>query len=256
MERAEIRRIEHDLRHALHQDGFSLAFQPRYLLSTHRPVGAEALMRWPHRKRGLVSPSVFIPVAEQSDLINEIGGWVLREACRAAARWPQPASISVNVSARQLLDGVLIEQVSDALAASSLDPERLELEITETVLLDPESDVLFTFAALNDIGVGLVMDDFGAGNTSLALLKRLPLTTMKIDQSLVHALPADREDAAIVCALVAIAQALGLAVVAEGIETKEQENFLTDIGCDYGQGYLLSHALPAEGILACLTGTS
>jgi len=253
VDRAESRKLEHDIRHALLHDGFALAFQPRYLLSTRQPIGAEALIRWPHRKRGLVSPALFIPVAEQSGLINDIGGWVLRQACREAARWPSPAGISVNVSARQLLDGVLIDQVTEALALSSLDPERLELEVTETVLLDINPDVLLTLAALNDIGVGLAIDDFGVGYTSLATLKRLPLTTMKIDRSMVRALPRDREDAAIVCSLIAIAQALGLGVLAEGIETPEQENFLIDVGCESGQGFLFSHALSAEDIATCLT---
>jgi EAL domain-containing protein (putative c-di-GMP-specific phosphodiesterase class I) len=251
VDRAESRKLEHDLRQALMNDGFSLAFQPRYLLSTRQAIGAEALIRWPHRKRGLVSPSLFIPIAEQSGLINEIGGWVLRQACREAARWPSPAGISVNVSVRQLLDGVLIDQVAEALALSALDPERLELEVTETVLLDISPDVLLTLAALNDLGVGLAIDDFGVGYTSLAMLKRLPFTTMKIDRSMVRALPRDREDAAIVCSLIAIAQALGLSVLAEGIETPEQENFLIDVGCESGQGFLFSHALSAETIATC-----
>ena len=254
LERAEARRLEHDIRQALLHDGFALAYQPRYLLANRQPIGAEALIRWPHRKRGLVSPSLFIPAAEQSTLINDIGGWVLRHACREAARWPSPAMVSVNVSARQLLDGVLIEQVSEALALSSLAPERLELEVTETVLLDISPDVLLMLAALNDIGVGLAIDDFGVGYTSLAMLKRLPFTTMKIDRSMVRTLPREREDAAIVCSLVAIAQALGLSVLAEGIETPEQENFLVDIGCESGQGFLFSPALSAEDIIACLSG--
>ena len=251
MDRAESRKLEHDLRQALLHDGFSLAFQPRYLLSTREPIAAEALIRWPHRKRGLVSPALFIPVAEQSGLINEIGGWVLRQACREAARWPSPAGVSVNVSVRQLLDGVLIDQVTEALALSALDPERLELEVTETVLLDINPDILLTLAALNDIGVGLAIDDFGVGYTSLAMLKRLPFTTMKINRSMVRALPRDREDAAIVCSLIAIAQALDLSVLAEGIETSEQENFLIDVGCESGQGFLFSHALSAEDIATC-----
>ena len=252
LERAEFKRLEQDIRRALGAAEFTLLYQPRYQLRPHRPVGAEALIRWQHRKRGLVPPGLFLPVAEQSGLINEIGGFVLRAACVAAAGWPSPLGVSVNISARQLLDGMLLDQVAAALEAAALDPERLELEVTETILLDLSRDVHFMLAALRDLGVGLALDDFGTGHTSLATLKRLPFTVMKIDRSVVRTLPRDREDAAIVRAIVGTAQALGLSVVAEGIENAEQEAFLAAIGCDSGQGFLFSRPLSGHEIISRL----
>jgi len=252
LERAEFRRLEQDIRRALGAADFALLYQPRYQLRPHRPVGAEALIRWQHRKRGLVPPGLFLPVAEQSGLINEIGGFVLHAACVAAAGWPSSLGVSVNISARQLLDGVLLDQVAAALEATALDPERLELEVTETILLDLSLDVQFMLAALRDLGVGLALDDFGTGHTSLATLKRLPFTVMKIDRSVVRTLPRDREDAAIVRAIVGTAQALGLSVVAEGIENAEQEAFLAAIGCDSGQGFLFSPPLSGHEIISRL----
>lgn len=243
---AERRRLERDLAAAARDGRFQLHYQPRVELANGQPCAAEALLRWPHRKQGLVPPSVFIPMAERSGQIVPIGGWVLRAACREARRWRAPWLVSVNVSARQLAAGVLLAQVAAALEESGLSPDRLELELTESQLVAVDTETLLTLSAVRDIGVGLALDDFGTGYASLAVLKRLPLTVMKLDRSLVRELPADREDTAIVRAVIATGHALGLRVVAEGIETEAQRAFLAASGCDEGQGYLFSQPVPPE----------
>lgn len=243
-EAAQRRRLQRDLEAATRDEAFVLFYQPRLSLSGGRTMGAEALIRWPHRKRGLVPPNSFIPLAERTGQITAIGGWVVRAACRAAASWPQSCTVSVNVSARQLSDGALLRQVAVALDETGLSPDRLELELTESMLVDVSVDTLLTLSAIRDLGVGIALDDFGTGFASLAMLKRLPLTVMKLDRSLVRDLPGDREDAAIVRAVVQTGHALGLLVVAEGIETEQQRAFLSGIGCDEGQGYLFSHPVP------------
>ncbi len=248
--------MEQDIRHALAENGFVLHYQPRFCLATGRLQGAEALIRWSHRKRGLIPPGSFIPLAERSGVINEIGSWVLTTACREAMSWRPEGGcggeiedaplVSVNVSARQLTDDVLLEQVATALEVSGLPPERLELEITEAVLLDDEVETLLILAALRDLGVGLLLDDFGTGAASLFTLKRLPLTAMKLDRSLVRDLPHLAEDRAIIGAVVDTGHALGLDVIAEGVETAAQHAILTEIGCDAAQGYFFSQPLTAD----------
>jgi EAL domain-containing protein (putative c-di-GMP-specific phosphodiesterase class I) len=243
-EAAQRRRLQRDLEVAIRDNAFVLHYQPRLSLATGDIVGAEALIRWPHRKRGLVPPGAFIPLAERTGQITSIGEWVVRTACIAATGWPHDWTVSVNVSARQLSDGALLQQVATALDESGLSPDRLELELTESMLVDVSLDTLLTLSAIRDLGVGIALDDFGTGFASLAMLKRLPLTVMKLDRSLVRDLPGDREDAAIVRAVVQTGHALGLSVVAEGIETEQQRAFLSGIGCDEGQGYLFSHPVP------------
>jgi len=243
-EAMERRRLEQDLRHTLSQDAFILHYQPRVALTSGATSGAEALIRWPHRKRGMVSPALFLPVAERSALGTRIGGWVLRAACEEAARWPPAATLSVNVSARHLLDGALLEQMAAALDASGLEPERLELEIAESVLIAIGDDPLLTLSAIRDLGVGIALDNFGTGSASLNVLTRLPLTSLKLDRCMTRPVPRDREAAAIVRAVLDSGHALGLGVVAEGIETEAQRAFLAGIGCDEGQGHLFSQALP------------
>jgi len=249
------RRMEQDLRQAVAQQAFTLHYQPRFCCRTDRIVGAEALIRWTHRRRGLVSPAYFIPVAEQNGLIVKIGSFALRHACTEAATWTDTtAVISVNVSPRQLSDRALLTQVAQALEESGLAPERLELELTESMLLNVDTDTLFCLSALRDRGIGLALDDFGTGYASLGMLRRLPLTAMKIDRSLVRDLPDDREDVAIARAAVQTGHAMGLRVVAEGVETSAQRDFLAAIGCDEGQGYLFARPMPAEQLRARLTG--
>ncbi len=240
------RRLTRDLAAAAKREEFVLYYQPRLSLLTGALVGAEALIRWPHSKRGLISPASFIPLAESTGLITPIGGWVLRTACLEALSWPTETTVSVNVSARQLADGALLQQVADALLVSDLPPERLEIELTESLLVDVSLETLLTLSAIRDLGVGIALDDFGTGFASLAMLKRLPLTVMKLDRSMVRDLPQDREDAAIVRAIIQTGHALGLSVVGEGIETEQQRAFLSGTGCDEGQGYLFSHPLPTD----------
>lgn len=236
--------MERGLRAAIAAGGFVLHYQPRLCLATGEIVANEALIRWPDRKRGLIPPNAFIPVAERSNLINLIGAWVLIEACREAACW-NGTRVSVNVSARQLQSGVLPIQLAMAFEQSGLPPDRLELELTESLLVDGSTDTLLTLSAIRDLGIGLALDDFGTGFASLSMLKRLPLTVMKLDRSLVRDLPTSREDAAIVRAVIETGRAMGLTTVAEGIETEAQRAYLSGIGCDEGQGYLFSQPLPA-----------
>ena len=246
---AQQRRMARDLAASVAKDAFVLHYQPRLALARGDWTGAEALIRWPHRRNGLVPPASFIPIAERTGLITPIGGWVLATACAEAKRWGH-RTVSVNVSALQLANGALLGQVAEALESSQLEPDRLELELTESMLVDVGIETLLTLSAIRDLGVGIALDDFGTGFASLAMLKRLPLTVMKLDRSLVRDLPADREDAAIVRAVIATGHALGLLVVAEGIETEAQRAFLSASGCDEGQGFLFSPPVPVAELEA------
>ena len=250
------RKLARELREALEADALTLHYQPRVTLEDGLTSGAEALLRWHHPKRGNIPPGLFIPIAETSDLITEIGGWVLRHATREAAGWAtspaQPAIVSVNVSARQLRGGVILNQLARALEESGLPPERLELELTESMLIDGSVDTLLTLAAIRDIGVNLALDDFGTGFASLSVLKRLPLSTIKLDRACVRDLPHGAEDTAIVRAVQGIATALKLDVVAEGVETEEQRAFLSGIGCEEAQGYLFGRPAAPEALRKAL----
>lgn len=248
-EATERRRLEQELRDAAARGGFVLHYQPRFDLRSGALLAAEALIRWPHSRRGLISPGAFIPLAEESGAIIDIGGWVLRAACAEAAGWPAgrdglAPTVSVNVSPRQIRNAVLLAQVTEALEQSALDPERLELELTEAVLADLDLDALLSLFALRDLGVGLAVDDFGTGFASLGMLRRLPLSVMKLDRSLIRAVPGDAEDATIAGASIVIGHALNLTVVAEGVETEAQREFLSGQGCDQGQGYLFGRPAP------------
>ncbi len=247
---AQRRRLRAELEAATQAGAFSLHYQQRLCLRSGTPNGAEALMRWPHRRRGMVPPAAFIAAAEEGGQINRLGGWALHAACAEAALWERGV-VSVNVSARQLAGGVLLAQIADALELSGLPPERLEIELTESLLVEVDTDTLLTLSAIRDAGVGLALDDFGTGYASLSMLKRLPLTVMKLDRSLVRDLPAEREDATIVRAVIETGHALGLTVVAEGIETEAQRAFLSASGCDEGQGFLFAAPVPAERIRGC-----
>jgi len=239
-------RLEKDFLHALEQGQLTLHYQPRLCLATRRTVGAEALARWPHRRRGMIPPSEFIPLAERIGLITRLGGWALSAACAEAARWPGKSAVSVNVSARQLAEGLLLRQVRSALEGSGLPPGRLEIELTESLLVDASIETLLTLSAVRDLGVGIALDDFGTGYASLAALKRLPLTAMKLDRSLVRGVPRHREDTAIARAVVEIGHALDLAIVAEGVSSEEQCRFLAALGCEEGQSYFFGQPVPAE----------
>lgn len=221
-----------------------LHYQPRLCLTTGKIVANEVSVRSPRCKQGLTPPDGFIAVAERSDSIDLIGTWVLAEACREAASW-NIARLSVNVSARQFQSGVLPFQVAAALEQSGLPPDRLELRLTESSLASSNTDTLLALAAIRDQGIGLALDGFGAGFADLSKLKRLPLSTVKLDRSVVRELPTNREGAAIICAVIRTSRAMGLTTVAEGIETEAQRALLSGLGCDEGQGELFSHPLPA-----------
>jgi diguanylate cyclase (GGDEF)-like protein/PAS domain S-box-containing protein len=228
-----------------------LHFQPVVAAVSHEIVGVEALVRWQHPERGLLSPNEFIALAEESGSISAIGRWVLREACATLKHWTkaEPAaahlSVSVNLSVAELQDRNLVKEVAEALKRSGLAPERLHLEVTESVLsTDPES-ASRALAQLRDLGVWLVIDDFGTGNSSLTALQRFPFQVLKIDRSFVGGIGIRPEDETIVTATLALAHGLGLSVVAEGVETPEQAEFLTRGGCEELQGYLFGRPAPA-----------
>ncbi len=233
--------IENDMRHAVERQELLLHYQPLVELSTGRTVGAEALLRWQHRQRGLVLPDDFIGLAEETGQIVPLGGWVLHEACRQGAAWQSDAfgspTIAVNVSARQLDQG-LVRTVRHALDESGMDPRRLFLEITESGLMHNIEEGVAAVWQLYSLGVSFVIDDFGIGYSSLSQLKRFPIALLKIDQSFVRDIPADASDAAIVTGIIAMSHAMGVRVVAEGVETEAQRQFLIRCGCDLIQGFL------------------
>nr|MBA2299437.1 diguanylate cyclase [Chloroflexota bacterium] len=249
LERVE---MESDLRAALERHELRVHYQPIVRLDSTEIVGFEALVRWQHPTRGLVAPLAFIPLAEETGLIVPVGKWVLQTACRQAARWHQaridrdgqPLFVSVNLSARQFIQADLVEDVAAILGETGLDPSALELEITESVLMDQSEAGIRTLRRLRALGVRLVLDDFGTGYSSLSYLKHLPLDTIKIDRSFVAGID-EIADRSIVEAVVALAHGLGLGVVAEGIETERQAERLLELGCDLGQGYLFSRPVPA-----------
>jgi diguanylate cyclase (GGDEF)-like protein len=243
--------LENDLRRALDRDELRLHYQPIVSLDAGQVVGFEALVRWQHPKRGLVPPLAFIPLAEETGLIVPLGRWVLEEACTQAERWNRdrpdaapPLFVSVNLSARQFTKGDLVEDVGMTLSRTGLEADALELEITESVLMDQSEAGIRALRDLRGLGVRLVLDDFGTGYSSLSYLKHLPLDTIKIDRTFVAGIE-DAADRSIVDAVIALAHGLGIGVVAEGIETQSQADRLRDLGCDYGQGYLFSRPVPA-----------
>jgi diguanylate cyclase (GGDEF)-like protein len=241
--------VEQDLRRALEREEFFLHFQPQLDSRTGRIVGAEALIRWRHPKRGLVSPAQFIPIAEERGLIVPIGTWVLREACRQNREWQKaglPAvPIAVNLSALQFQQKDLPQEVERALRDCGLAAEYLDLELTESAVMRDAEDSIATMRALKGIGVKLSLDDFGTGYSSLNQLKSFPLDKLKIDQSFVCGLPGDRYDMAITTAIIGMGKALNLRLIAEGVENAEQLQVLQSIGCHEIQGYYVSRPMPA-----------
>lgn len=234
------RRMERELKQAMQHGRLQLHYQPRHALASGALVSRDAHIRWPDRRHGMVPAASFMPVAERSELINLIGGWMLTEACAYAASRADTLVLSVAVSPRQVLSGALLTQVGLALDRSDFAPDRLELELTEPVFLNGDIDTLLTLSAIRDLGIGLSLQGFGAGHVSLSRLKRLPLTTLKLDPSLIRDIPRDREDAAIIQGVVHTAQAMDLIVVAEGIEQETQRSLLAALGCHQGQGSLYS----------------
>jgi diguanylate cyclase (GGDEF)-like protein len=246
------RKLEIDLRRALSLREFSLVYQPQVDLKTSAVSGFEALLRWQCPTRGAVSPLDFIPLAEQTGVITSIGEWVLRTACREAASWPNDHSIAVNVSAVQFADPNLVKVVMSALAESGLDPRRLELEITESVMLDAHGHSLTVMNNLRAMGVKMALDDFGTGYSSLGYLRRFSFDKIKIDQSFVRGTANDPAGQAIVRAISSLGQSLGMKTVAEGVETREQFDRVVADGCTDVQGYLISRPLPSGQIAGFL----
>ena len=242
------------LHKALDRGELRVVFQPRQSLATSRITGAEALLRWSSPEHGEIPPAEFIPLAEEHGMILEIGEWVLREACLALRRWRQHGlselSIAVNVSVLQLLRGDFAEVVRRVLDDSGIPPHALELELTESVLMANAEQTARKLQAFRELGVALAIDDFGTGYSSLAYLKRLPITTIKIDQTFTADLCHDRDGASITTTVIAMAHALGLCVVAEGVENEEQARFLARHGCDEIQGYWVSRPIDAMALMA------
>ena len=245
-----------DLRTALEQGQFRLHYQPKFAAQACLPIGAEALLRWEHPQHGLMLPDRFIGLAEKTGLIIPIGEWVLDEACRQMRQWLEQGHsewrMAVNLSSIQFCHAGLVDSVARALQENGLPANRLTLEITETTAMHDADASLAVLQRLSDMGVDLSIDDFGTGYSSLMYLKRLPANELKIDRGFVRDLEQDSDDAAIVSAIVALGQALGLRIVAEGVETDRQQDFLTRLGCDSLQGYLLGQPVPAEQFMARL----
>jgi diguanylate cyclase (GGDEF)-like protein len=246
------RKIENDLRAAIQDDQLRPHYQPLIDLKTGRITGCEALVRWTHPERGMISPADFIPVAEDTGLINALGTQILRRACHDAARWPDEVRVAVNLSPLQFRVGNLLSVVMDALKQSGLPPRRLELEITETLLLEKSNQVLATLHALRSLGVRISMDDFGTGYSSLSYLRSFPFDKIKIDQSFVRDLGANRDAQAIVSSIINLGMGLGVTITAEGVETEEELACLRAEGCHEGQGYLFSRARPNDEIVELL----
>jgi diguanylate cyclase (GGDEF)-like protein/PAS domain S-box-containing protein len=248
-------RIESELRQALQNNELQLYYQPKVSLRSGRIVGAEALLRWRHPVRGLVSPGVFIPVAEETGLILDLGEWVLEEACRQVREWRDAnliiPPIAVNLSARQF-DADLPRRVAAVLERHQVQPDQINLEITESLLVRGTDKVIAIMNQLVAMGMALALDDFGTGYSSLAYLKKFPISTLKIDRSFVIGLPYEENDCAIARAIVTMAQQLRQEIVAEGVETAEQMAFLRELGCDQLQGYLFSQPVPAADFATML----
>ena len=245
-------KLENDLHFAVLRNELELFYQPRIDFSSGTVIGYEALLRWNHPQDGLIAPGAFIPIAEDCGLIIPIGEWVIREACQQMKRWREAnfavQSMSVNLSARQFFDSSLPERVHHALLESGMRPEQLELEITESILMANTEETMSLFAQLKRLGVKLSIDDFGTGFSSLAYLKRFHVDNLKIDHSFVRDISTDPDDAAIVRAIVNLAQSLQLHVIAEGVETREQLDFLAACGCQEAQGFYFARPQPAAAV--------
>jgi len=250
------RALELDLRQALADERFELHFQPLVNLASGRVTACEALLRWTHPTRGAVSPAVFIPIAEETGLIVALGEWVLKRACAEAVSWPRDIKVAVNLSPVQFRDRGLPLRVMTALGKSGLVPQRLELEVTERLLLDESDQTLATMRQLNDLGVRLSLDDFGSGYSALNYLRKFPFHKIKIDQSFIRDLGQDRNAYAIIGAITTLGSVLDMVVVAEGIETEEQRTLVLAQGCHEGQGYLFGRPMSGTAVRARLEAQS
>ncbi|MGH8487273.1 MAG: putative bifunctional diguanylate cyclase/phosphodiesterase, partial [Pseudomonas sp.] len=239
-----------ELRRALEQEELRVYYQPVHDLRSGAMIGVEALVRWQHPERGLVPPGEFIPIAERSGLIAEIDNWVLRQACSQMVQWQaegrQLLYVAVNISSRLFSHREMYQQVAKVLHDTGLDPALLELEVTESAVMDNPEVALEQLHRLRELGLRLAIDDFGTGYSSLLRLKRLPVQKLKIDQGFVAGLPNDEDDVAIVRVIIALGKSMGMQVLAEGIEQAEQARFLLEYECELGQGYWFGRPVPAQ----------
>ncbi|WP_305046521.1 putative bifunctional diguanylate cyclase/phosphodiesterase [Geoalkalibacter sp.] len=256
----ELLLLESSLRQALERDQLILHYQPQFNLGSGQLVGFEALVRWQHPEHGLIAPADFIPMAEETGLIVAIGEWVARTACAQSLDWQKAGlpdvTMAINISARQFRQNGLVERIAAILRETGLEPRRLELELTESMILGNTEGAILTMRALKDLGLSLAIDDFGSGYSSLAYLKRFPIEKLKIAQDFVRDVLIDGNDAAIAASVIALGKSMDLTVIAEGVETQEQLAFLRDKGCHLGQGYVFSRPLPAKDIPALFTRTA
>jgi diguanylate cyclase (GGDEF)-like protein len=247
------RALQSDLRQAVARNEFCLEYQPIVDFSQRRIVGAEALLRWRHPERGLLPPSEFITLAEESGLIGHIGEWVLNQACQEAAGWPEHVGIAVNLSPLQFGDPGLVDSIDRALVAAGLSPGRLELEITETTMLETSSQTVDALWQLHRRGVHIALDDFGTGYSSLSYLRRFPFDKIKIDRSFIHDLGYEKDDSSIILAIIGLAARMNMTVTAEGVETTEQAGLLVSYGCNQAQGYLFHRPMPGNKFFEIIT---
>ncbi|MGQ0752873.1 MAG: putative bifunctional diguanylate cyclase/phosphodiesterase, partial [Betaproteobacteria bacterium] len=243
-------KLENSLRRAMERNELELHYQPKINIASGRITSTEALLRW-NSESGMVSPAEFIPIAEETGLVVQIGRWALKTACAQSVSWQaeglSPVCVAVNLSARQFSEGDLVDDVSTILKETKLDPRLLELEITESLLMQNLDRAIRVLSSLSKMGIRLAIDDFGTGYSSLSNLKRFPLTTLKIDRAFISDLPHDRDDCLITEAIVGMGKSLSMTVVAEGVETEKQMAFLRSHGCDEFQGHYFSKAIPADG---------
>jgi EAL domain-containing protein (putative c-di-GMP-specific phosphodiesterase class I) len=248
--------LETNLRRALELEELALAYQAKVNFSTGEITGVEALLRWNSPQLGTVSPAQFIPLAEETGLIVPIGRWVLRTACEQNVAWQKaglpPVKMSVNLSMRQLNDEGLTREIETVLRETGMDPSLLELEITESMIMHNAERAVKILSTIKALGIRLAIDDFGTGYSSLAHLKRFPIDTLKVDRSFIREIPSDAEDRAIAEAIIAMGKTLSLTVVAEGVETPEQQAFLSERACDEMQGYIFSTPVPPDDFAALL----
>ena len=250
-------RTEYELRRALEREEFELYYQPKVRLSDQRIVGMECLIRWHHPERGLLSPVEFIDIAEETGAIVDMGTWVIAEACRAGKslcdQLGSELEIAINISPRQFKDPNLVSTIRRALRETGLNPTSLEIEITETMLMSDVEAANQTVQKLHQLGLKLAIDDFGTGYSSLNYLKKFPIDTVKVDRSFIMDIPESADDMAITSAVIAMAHRLNMSVVAEGVETRDQLEFLQSNGCEFAQGYLFSKPLPIASIRPMLS---
>ena len=247
------RGLELELRTALAGEQFEIHYQPIVETGAGRVVALEALVRWRHPERGLIGPTEFIPLLEETRLIVELGQWVLRQACREAAGWRQPIDVTVNVSAAQFASRGLVQMVEGALAHSGLPAERLQLEITETVLMHDPAAANKVFGELRALGVRIALDDFGTGYSSLSYLRLFSFDKIKIDRSFERELAENPESLAFIRTIVSLGSTLGMPVCVEGVETQDQYDWVCALGCNEIQGFLISRPRPAAQILDMIT---